>query len=372
MSKDLSRFFRKLLLFPLAVILGVVLYESLELFVFPIDLFTFRAWEALCVRNLQDLLPGPFYPGLELRKQEEGDLGHGTPWATRREALWRIDPYGYRNDPPDLDDYPIVVTGDSFPIGCGNDQSEMLGRYLQKALGQRVYTLAPVREPRPMDLFLSEPRFRAHPPRVVVLVMVERNFKRFDPELRGTIPYPKDPFDRYWRWLGELMPPVTADRISKRMLWNYLFAKAGGRDLEGIARKTTDPSLMLFFQGDEAAKEPSPGTLARIDRTLLGMKAALQERGIRFLVVPVPDKESVYDRYLPGKVRPRFLERLEPHLRAEGIEAVDLLEPFRKAAGKKGALLYHRDDTHWNAQGTRMAAEELSRHLSHGPRIGNK
>lgn len=372
MSKDLSKFILKLLLFPLMVFLAVLLYESLELCVLPIDLFTFRAWEALCVRNLLDVLPGPFYPDHELRKLEEGDLGHGTPWATRREAYWRIDPHGYRNDPPDIDDYPILLMGDSFPIGCGNDQSEMLGRYLQDALGQRVYTLAPVREPRPLDLFLSDQRFRTHPPRTLVLVMVERNFKRFDPERRGTAPYPKDPFDHYWHILGKVMPVIAADRISKRMLWNYLFTKAEGRDLKGIARKTSDPSFMLFHDGDEAAEEPAAEVVAKIDRTLLGMRDILRHRGIRFLVVPVPDKESVYDRSLPGKKRPRFLEGLEPHLREEGIEVVDLLGPFRKAAGGTETPIYRRDDVHWNAQGTRLAAREILGHFTKGPRTGNR
>ena len=46
----------------------------LELFILPMDFFTFRVWEAIVVRKYRNLFPGHFYPNMEITKIEEGDL----------------------------------------------------------------------------------------------------------------------------------------------------------------------------------------------------------------------------------------------------------------------------------------------------------
>ncbi len=82
--------------------------------------------------------------------------------------------------------------------------------------------------------------------------------------------------------------------------------------------------------------------------------AALKERGIRFIFLPLPEKENIYHENLHTE-RPVFLEHLISELKKEGIEVTDTQKAFEEAF-QKGVLLYHPDDTHWNENGVKIAA----------------
>jgi hypothetical protein len=53
---------------------------------------------------------------------------------------------------------------------------------------------------------------------------------------------------------------------------------------------------------------------------------------------------------------------LVARLKELGVETVDTQEAFEKAFQKDSVLLYQPDDSHWNANGVRIAAN-LLRHL---------
>src|SRR5260221_6112119 len=95
--KNLGPFIKKLLLFSIPIFVLFFAYYCLELFILPMDFFNFRAWESLYVKKYVDLLPGFVYPNVKLIKTEEGDIGHGSSWATHRIAEWETDQFGYRN-----------------------------------------------------------------------------------------------------------------------------------------------------------------------------------------------------------------------------------------------------------------------------------
>ena len=84
--------------------------------------------------------------------------------------------------------------------------------------------------------------------------------------------------------------------------------------------------------------------------------------GIRFIFLPIPEKESMYYERL-GISKPLFLERLTAELQARGVETVELQRAFERAF-QKGMLLYRPDDTHWNENGVRIAAELLAERVS--------
>jgi hypothetical protein len=88
------------------------------------------------------------------------------------------------------------------------------------------------------------------------------------------------------------------------------------------------------------------------------------------LVVPVPNKDSVYpDRLTPrakaihGVLAPRTKEVLES-IKTAGVEVVDLFKEFseaRKANPEK--TLYLAQDTHWSPVGVSLAAKAVARRL---------
>jgi hypothetical protein len=87
----------------------------------------------------------------------------------------------------------------------------------------------------------------------------------------------------------------------------------------------------------------------------------LAERGIRYLVVIAPDKQSIYPEELP-----RSLQFLDDHpllgefhtrARDQGIETIDLVPVLREA--KARGRIYLINDTHWNGMGSWFATRAV-------------
>ncbi|MBE6725914.1 MAG: hypothetical protein E7576_12135 [Ruminococcaceae bacterium] len=86
--------------------------------------------------------------------------------------------------------------------------------------------------------------------------------------------------------------------------------------------------------------------------------------GVPFLFVCAPNKNTVYGEYMPDTIPQRSggtdasdLTRLRALLNGRGVKTLDL-RPIL-AAEKENALLYHKRDTHWNAEGARIAAKAI-------------
>jgi hypothetical protein len=102
----------------------------------------------------------------------------------------------------------------------------------------------------------------------------------------------------------------------------------------------------------------------------------LRARGIRLLVVPVPNKECVYPGMLAkraegaGVVVCEPTRRLLDQLEQRGIEHVDLFEVFRRAKREENQSdprrLYLAQDTHWSPEGARVAAGAVARRVLDG------
>ena len=99
----------------------------------------------------------------------------------------------------------------------------------------------------------------------------------------------------------------------------------------------------------------------------------LEARGIRLLVVPIPNKESVHPEMLArraegaGVVVCAQTRRLFDQLEQSGIEHVDLFEVFRRTreveAGSDEGRLYRAQDSHWSPAGARLAAGAVARRV---------
>ena len=102
----------------------------------------------------------------------------------------------------------------------------------------------------------------------------------------------------------------------------------------------------------------------------------LQARGIRLLVVPVPNKECVYPEMLAKRAEDAGVfvcertRRLLDQLEQCGIEYVDLFEAFRRAKMEESRpdsrRLYLAQDTHWSPDGARVAAGAVARQVLGG------
>jgi alginate O-acetyltransferase complex protein AlgJ len=118
----------------------------------------------------------------------------------------------------------------------------------------------------------------------------------------------------------------------------------------------------LFYLGQEAVQQ-SAGLILRDHRVsdtaalLARMNAALEARGVRFLVAVPPNAATIYADDLPtwaqNPGRRTEYDLLLDELAADGVRAVDLRPPV-KAARAEGPVFY-TNDSHWTARGALAA-----------------
>jgi len=123
----------------------------------------------------------------------------------------------------------------------------------------------------------------------------------------------------------------------------------------------------LFFAGDEAlasyrAVQPfTEAELAAWQRRIETRRDWLAERGIRYLVVIAPNKETIYPEFMPESLnRVRAVTRLDQlvaHLRAHSnVAVVDPRDALRTA---KAAAFCISDRYHWNDVGAWLLYREI-------------
>ncbi len=90
---------------------------------------------------------------------------------------------------------------------------------------------------------------------------------------------------------------------------------------------------------------------------LESLEGAVTALGARFLVVPVPDKHTIYPEYLPAWLRERRPDsnhaRLVKALQDRRVAVLDVEEPLLRL--KQSAPVYYRTDTHWTPIGALAA-----------------
>ena len=104
--------------------------------------------------------------------------------------------------------------------------------------------------------------------------------------------------------------------------------------------------------------------------TIISFHDELAERGIRLLLMPVPNKASIYPEMLAARADEMtgpvnattgsFLAKL----RETGIEVLDLLEVYDQAKQTPDSPKYYlAQDSHWSPEGMRLAAEAVAGRL---------
>ena len=106
----------------------------------------------------------------------------------------------------------------------------------------------------------------------------------------------------------------------------------------------------------------SDAELAAAARNLFLMQEYCAGRGARFLFVPAPNKNSLYDAAMPSygvKAQEHSAQRLLRLLDAQGVANADLFAAF----AARDEVLYFAHDSHWNARGAALAADEINARL---------
>ena len=127
----------------------------------------------------------------------------------------------------------------------------------------------------------------------------------------------------------------------------------------------------MFYTGEgnmddyQHARTFTPQQVQAVRANLEGIQAGLAQRGIRFLVVIAPNKESIYPEFVPESVqRGEGKARLDVWLAGMQGSPVQVLD-LRPAMldGKRQTQVYYRTDTHWNTYGAYLAYLEMLKPL---------
>jgi len=348
--------------------------QALELFILPIDYFTFHAWTALRIRRFENLIPGEFYPNRSISKVEVGDIAPHSRFAVPKQVAWFTDRYGFRKRNSDVAKYKIVIVGDSHVAGGSLTQDDMLNEVLSRKLNKDVYPYAP----SDINQFVHDRRFQQSPPAVVILAFSEglgrlHSLKAAQPRIFASRSKKMIEEMRDSRIFGSVM--VLFDRAYKAAMLNYFRSRIKANLLkylknEDVLRGANDEIVqrngnILFASGSKANLPASSEKLNSWVEILKTYSDYFTQRGIRFIFMPVPNKENIYYDLLAERRKPEFLIHLLQKVEAEGIETVNLQTAF-ETARNNGIFMYQTDDSHWNRAGVEIAAERI------GKKLGNR
>lgn len=129
----------------------------------------------------------------------------------------------------------------------------------------------------------------------------------------------------------------------------------------------------LYFAGDanidyyRNSRNFTPEELAYWNYTLEAKQRWLAKRGIYYLLVFAPNKETIYPDNLPSSIRKeqevslqdQLLQSISPGMREH---VLDLRETLLR--GRKEGQVYFRTDTHWNQAGAFLVANEIIKRLN--------
>lgn len=278
----------------------------------------------------------------------------------------------------------IVVLGDSFSLRTTPDRQTPAGGFwtdfLAADTGLRVGAF--FIKTMPPERLLASPAFRTHPPRLVIVELVERSLRRQLLDAPGQCPDPHP--HRFDLVLAPLsVVPVAVHRRTAPQ-WNETgigqaidhLAKAIPRWMVGwndtLVRRlplsradlftSRDPRDLLVYQDDFAKAAWSDRDWAAMRCRLLDWQRRFEANGrTRFLIVVAPDKSSAYAAYLPASVRqPDGVAELA-QARALHLPRLDLALRAAIAAGVKD--VYLPNDTHWGTAGSKIAADTIVDYL---------
>jgi len=129
-----------------------------------------------------------------------------------------------------------------------------------------------------------------------------------------------------------------------------------------VVRKLLPDRRPILFQLDDL-RDATPDGPRLWARYFIVLNRELRQRGLRLIVILVPSKYTVYQPLIKDATRTNKSEAFnELQQDLPGIPVVNTTPALQQAAAyelEHGNLLYWRDDTHWNADGVRVAADQL-------------
>lgn len=337
----MKKFIKKLLLFSIASIILILLCD---LFL-PVKVFVYRPWEALVFTTASNTA---FYPNATLSMNSVGDLCHHTENAVVKNERWKIDELGFRNDKY-IKDADILIIGDSFIAGSGLSQENTIcNQIINMDSSLKVYNMAPSSISQFDDLLKAG---KINKPKILVYAIVERNTAQgINYNLSNAKTY------KINNLLSYKDLNVYIDKIIKAYPLKWIKARA--KNYAGTGIKSNNADSKMYFYPDLYEKHTEQD-LINSAQALIQYKKYCDSLNIKFCFMAMPDKETVYYDLVPFPAQPDYLFRLDSILITNGLSTINTLKIYNEYRKNNTELLYHLDDSHWNANATKIMAAKI-------------
>jgi hypothetical protein len=323
----------------------------------PPQWYTFRTSEFAMVTGRHDM--GPFRTNLTYQNPHAyGDLasmGNCLDCRQYRPMNIRTDERGFAN-PPSSGPYDAILLGDSFGLGAEQPQGANLASQISQHTGLSVYnSCAPMRAISRENLMeLIDQLGMKHG--TVFFELMDRSLGYAGPPPKTS---EQERLDR-WSQNAEYSPLANISRdIVGRLYDGRLMPNPYAANV--IRKLLPDGKTMLFFPEDLENTEPNRTKWWAKYLTVLNNE--LRRRNFQLIVILVPSKYTVYQPLIKDATETDKSEAFkELQEKLHDLAVVNTTPSLQQAAADKlvhGRLLYWRDDTHWNAEGVRVAAEQL-------------
>jgi hypothetical protein len=300
-----------------------------------------------------------FRPGATLAMQmPHGDLQSMTPLkiAEPRHVVYRIDSYGFRND-ADYQGQRYLLVGDSFVVGTGNDQADMLSAQLRRDHAIDAYNLAHPGDVVDYADYVSGFKASHHTDAKVLLFIFEGNdFVESRAKHHSAVAL-------FFKSYANLFSGTNVFRVTQS-----LYARASRKSKIAGSQYLTladlDAKKIAFLtEYVEVARSASQPVIGSFERAIQDMRGDIGH------IFFIPTKYRVYQKHVnPGEVLPNAAwDYLQGICRQNRLECTNLTQPLVEASDQllaKGELTWWRDDTHWNKNGIAVAARVVAASLA--------
>lgn len=322
-----------------------------------------------------------YTPNRYFRGTEFGDLAAASGNASvrvERKVEFETDAAGFRNrrqartNPIDT-----LVIGDSFGVGVGVSQDETWSELLRTHYGQKVYNLSypgsPWRGLMRLTLELDQLEL-AQKTTVIWAFFVGNDLHESYLETMHGKALPKTDLREHWR----IRWATFRSRSPIQKMWRNLVATPNRSHLgeRVLFRTFLDDSPILFHRDYLEAAKMTRSDITNhyhfplLEETYKTAADVAKQHNLQIKLVVVPTKAQIYSWLLDGNTpwstptkESPITEILREMAEELGFDFLDLAPDFinesKRLFEEEGQLLWWRDDTHWNPQGNRYAAERI-------------
>jgi signal recognition particle subunit SEC65 len=349
----------------------------------PLDPLTFRAWEAMLRRYPNAV--GPFTPNKHYHRDNSygGVAGIGNLTVLRRYHAvdFTTDAYGFHNPPSLAQSNPIgIVIGDSFAVGSELPEDQSLSAQLTQRFGGYFYN-AGASQPLPLSSLKAVTQRIGLRHGLVIFEFLEARALQDPPASapdggRGAAQgfifrtLGTDWIDRFRTPLNQLhTSPLQAlsAKLEKQIQNDTLLPNSYASFV--IREKLRNGEPIVFLPAEFKSPAHPQKAAERWVAYLSWYSKELHKDDLDLIVLLVPNRPTVYAPFLavPREVSASraTLHELATALESAGVSTVSLESRYPQDAAtllSQNKYLYFLDDTHWNGNGTAIAADEIFHH----------